>query len=156
MKGHGFHLVLDLAAAPERVFAACTQPELMLQWYGPQGWRATRIDVDPRPGGRFCFRMTGPEGEMGAEGEYEIVEAPRRIVHTWRWTGEDPGNPPDGGHSRIRYEIEPRGEGSRLTFTHEALPDQAAADSHREGWNEALAKLRQRLDADVHGATERT
>lgn len=142
MKGHGFHIVLDLAASPDKVFAACTEPQQMLQWFGPKDWHATRVDVDPRPGGRFSFRMTGPDGDMGAEGEYETVEKPHRIVHTWRWTGDDTGNPPDGGFSRIRFEIEAVGEGSRLTFTHEALPDQATADDHRDGWNEALAKLR--------------
>ncbi|MBZ9856455.1 SRPBCC domain-containing protein [Mesorhizobium sp. CA13] len=43
--------------------------------------------------------------------------------------------------SRITYEFSADGTGTRLTFTKEGLLDQEEADSHKQGWSEALDKL---------------
>lgn len=138
MTGARLQIVRRFRAARERVYAACSDPASLSRWYGPRGWTVTTLEADVRVGGRFRFTMTGPEGEMSAEGVYEIVEPPRRIVHSWRWSA---GSPPDENVSRVTYLIEAEGDGTRLTFTHEGLEDQESADSHHEGWSEALDKL---------------
>ena len=47
----------------------------------------------------------------------------------------------DGVTSRITYEFEADGAGTLMTFTQEGLPDRDEADSHKQGWSQALDKL---------------
>lgn len=147
MKGAKLQIVRDFQATPEKVFAACTDPLIMARWFGPKGFRVTGLEADVRVGGTFSFRMVGPPGEMAAGGEYEVVEPATRLVHTWPWTEGPAEYPPDGVTSRITYQLSANGSGTRLTFTQEGLPDQDQADSHEEGWGEALDKLEALLEA---------
>jgi uncharacterized protein YndB with AHSA1/START domain len=141
MKGAKLQIVRRYRASPDKVFAACTDPSSMARWFGPKDFRVTELEADVRAGGTFAFRMVGPPGEMAAEGTYETVEPPALLVHTWRWTEGPPEFRPDGVTSRITYEFSADGTGTRLTFTQEGLPDQEEADSHKQGWSEALDKL---------------
>ncbi|MEU8183013.1 SRPBCC family protein [Micromonospora sp. NPDC049044] len=70
--------------APARlVFAAFTQPELLVRWYGAHGWRLVECDVDLRVGGRWRFVSQGPQGaRMGQAGVYRQIEPPHRLVYT--------------------------------------------------------------------------
>lgn len=141
MKGASLTLVRVVRATPESLFAACTEPATLMRWLGPAEWRAVSVEADVRVGGRFFFRMHGPQGTMAAEGLYEVVDPPRLLVHSWRWIESSNGDPPESGLSRVRYEIQPHPDGARLTFTHEGLEDDDSARSHEEGWAEALDKL---------------
>jgi uncharacterized protein YndB with AHSA1/START domain len=141
MKGAKLQIARRFRASPEKVFAACTDPTVMARWFGPKDFRVTELNAEVRQGGTFAFRMVGPPGEMAAGGTYELVEPPTRLVHTWRWTDGLAEFPPDGITSRITYEFSADGSGTRLTFTQEGLPDQDEADSHEQGWSEALDKL---------------
>lgn len=134
MTSAGLQIVRRFRSDPAQIYAACSDPALLARWYGPEDWTVTALEADVRVGGAFRFTMIGPKGEMSAEGIYEVVEPPRRIVHTWRWSEED-------RISRVTYLFEPDGEGTCLTFTHEGLENQDSADSHQEGWGEALDKL---------------
>lgn len=141
MKGAKLQIVRRFRASPEKVFAACTDPSVMARWFGPKDFRVTELNADVRKDGTFAFRMVGPPGEMAAEGSYEVVEPPTRLVHTWRWTDGPAEFPPDGITSRISYYFSADGTGTRLTFTQEGLRDQDQADSHEQGWGESLDKL---------------
>ena len=46
-------LVLErtVPVAPARVWAAWTEPELLLQWFTPAPWKTVSCDLDLRPGG---------------------------------------------------------------------------------------------------------
>ncbi|WCN84553.1 SRPBCC family protein [Micromonospora sp. LH3U1] len=70
-------------APAQLVFAAFTQPELLVRWYGARGWRLTACDVDLRVGGRWRFVSLGPGGaRMVQAGVYRQVEPPHRLVCT--------------------------------------------------------------------------
>ncbi|NJC13998.1 uncharacterized protein YndB with AHSA1/START domain [Micromonospora profundi] len=73
-----------LFEAPARlVFAAFTQPELLVRWYGAQGWRLVGCDVDLRVGGRWRFESQGPDGtRMAQAGVYRQIDPPHRLVFT--------------------------------------------------------------------------
>lgn len=140
-EGAKLQIVRRFAAPPERVWQACTRPELLRQWFSPKLFHDCVVEADVRVGGRFFFRMTGEPGTFAAEGVYREVDEPRRLVHSWTWVESPPDQPPDGATSLVTFELEVDGEGTRLTLTHEGLPDQEQADSHEEGWNETLEKL---------------
>ncbi|WP_100812605.1 MULTISPECIES: SRPBCC family protein [unclassified Microbacterium] len=76
------------------VWRAHHEPDLMKQWLlGPDGWRMTVCEVDPRVGGRYRYAWApeeGTEGEpFGFDGETLVMEAPRRSVTTEHMTDTD-------------------------------------------------------------------
>ena len=65
----------EFAAAPELVWAAYTQSELLDQWFAPKPWSAVTKHMDFRPGGYWLYAMRGPEGEEHwSRMDYEKVE----------------------------------------------------------------------------------
>ena len=52
-------IVRRIKAPPAKVWAAITQPELMMQWWGPDAGPTLSVEADVRPGGRFSvvFRL---------------------------------------------------------------------------------------------------
>ncbi len=80
-------------APRDRVFDACTRPELLRRWLlGPPGWSLAVCEVDLRVGGALRFVWRGADGtEMGMRGTYREIAPPGRLVHTelfdQDWTG---------------------------------------------------------------------
>ena len=136
-----------LNARPDQVFEACTDPRLLALWFGPRAFDVCEVDADVRVGGRFSFRMTSDRGTCGAQGVYQEVTPPTRLVLTWTWTEAPDDEELDGVESLVTFDLRRDGDATLLTLTHDRLRDQESADSHREGWAEALGKL-ERLFAD--------
>ena len=65
------------------VFAALTTPELLMRWFGAQGWNLVVCRVDLRVGGVWRFVSRGPGGaEMGQGGTYRVIAPPERLTYT--------------------------------------------------------------------------
>jgi uncharacterized protein YndB with AHSA1/START domain len=129
-------IVRTIKAAPARVWAAITQPEQMMQWWGPDAGPTLRAEADVRPGGRFSvvFRLLNGD-EHNPTGIYQEVIPEKKLVFTW----DLPGMPEP--ESLVTFLLEPIDGGTRLTLRHERLPDEAARRSHEQGWNGLLDKL---------------
>ncbi len=83
-------VVAELAAPPSRAWQLWADPRQLERWWGPPTWPATFVEHDLRPGGRFTYFMTGPNGEK-APGWWTIlaVEEPWRLEAEDGFTGED-------------------------------------------------------------------
>jgi uncharacterized protein YndB with AHSA1/START domain len=84
-------LVLERAipVPPERVWAAWTEPELLMQWFTPSPWKTVAVDIDLRPGGRCVTTMESPEGDQYPNtGCYLQVEPNHLLVFTSVMTGD--------------------------------------------------------------------
>ena len=129
-------IVRQIKASPAKVWAAITQPELMMQWWGPDAGPTLSAEADVRPGGRFSvvFRLLNGE-EYNPTGIYQEVIPERKLVLTWEWTGMPEQE------SLVTFWLEPVDGGTRLTLLHERLPDEEARQSHEHGWNGLLDKL---------------
>lgn len=88
-------LVREVDVAPELVWRAWTEPELLVQWFTPKPWETPVAEVDLRPGGKFRTVMRGPDGEENDnQGCYLEVVPNERLV----WTGAlGPGFRPQAG-----------------------------------------------------------
>src|SRR5882724_5801004 len=80
-----------IAAPPERVFRAITDPNQMPLWWGQQGmYRVTEWKGDLRPGGKWSsVGVSGDGTSFTVDGEYLEIDPPRLLVHTWiaSWRG---------------------------------------------------------------------
>ena len=69
-----------IAAPRERVFQAWTDPTQIVQWFGPDGFKVESLECNVRPGGRWRFVYTGPDGtRYDNRMVFLRVEAPRLI-----------------------------------------------------------------------------
>ena len=129
-------IVRRIKAPPAKVWAAITQADLMLRWWGPDAGPTLDVVADVSPGGRFSvvFRLLNGD-EHNPTGIYQEVVPERKLVFTW----DLPGKPEP--QSLVTFRLEPFEGGTVLTLTHERLPDEAARDSHEKGWSGLLDKL---------------
>lgn len=131
-------LIRRIAARPSIVFDALTTAEGISCWWGPDGGPVLIAETDVRVGGSFRVRFRRLDGsEHESSGEYLEVRRPERLVMTWRWLDRRE----DDGDSRVEIDLRPIPEGTELTFTHSALPDEETRLSHEQGWGGALDKL---------------
>jgi uncharacterized protein YndB with AHSA1/START domain len=129
-------IVRRIKAPPARVYAAWTRPELMARWWGPDAGPVLSAEADPRVGGRFRVVFQTLDGEThDCRGEYQEVEADRKLVFTWEWV-----TMPER-RSLVTIRLRPVEEGTELNFTHSQFFDEAARDGHQAGWNGAFEKL---------------
>ena len=70
-----------IAAPPERVFQAITDPSQMPKWWGQQGmYRVTECTGDLRPGGKWSSTGVGADGTpFRVDGEYLEIAPPRLL-----------------------------------------------------------------------------
>jgi HlyD family secretion protein len=78
--------VLD--APRRRVFDAWTKAEQVKRWYRPGGAVVCDCDIDLRVDGKWRVVLRGADGkEHGLGGEYREIDAPHRLVQTFRYDG---------------------------------------------------------------------
>src|SRR6202011_773557 len=78
-----------IPAPPENVFDAWTEPQILAQWWGPEGFTTPSPQVDLRVGGSYRTVMIAADGgEFIATGTYRGIERPRRLIFTWAWEKE--------------------------------------------------------------------
>ena len=147
------NVVADIAATPEAVFRAMTNPTELAKWWGAEGvYRTERWEVDLRPGGKWKSYIALPEDSEMSDprtpeaqtvgGEYITVDPPRVLEYTWSpsWDGF--------AVSTVRCEIEPTSTGSRLTIMHTGFASrEGMAASHAEGWVRVIGWLRSAVES---------
>jgi len=127
-----------LGAPPAKVYAAWTEPEKMMRWWGPAQAETLRAETDVRVGGRFGIILRTADGqEHGVGGVYREVVRNEKLVFTWAWR-----TTPER-ESLVTVALKGDGAGTLLTLTHEQFFDEAARDRHVGGWSGALDKLEQ-------------
>jgi uncharacterized protein YndB with AHSA1/START domain len=135
-------VVRHFNAAPERVFDAWLDPEMIAQWmFGPavRDEEIVRITTAPRIGGSFSFLVRRKGEEIDHVGTYLEIKRPNRLAFTWG-IGEAEG-------SRVIIEIVGHEAGCELTLTHELAPDWADyADRTKAAWEKMLEVLFNRLE----------
>jgi uncharacterized protein YndB with AHSA1/START domain len=137
-----------IAAPPERVFHAITDPQQMPKWWGQSGmYRVTEWHGDLRPGGKWSSVGVAADGStFRVEGEYVEIDPPRLLVYTWitSWTGSM--------KTVVRWELEARdvhglqhsgprreGTGTLVKIHHTGFdPASKAAADHGDGWKRVL------------------
>ena len=64
MTGRSVALTRLIAAPVARVWRCWTDPVLLPQWFGPEGFVCRTHDIDLREGGHWLFDMIAPDGRV--------------------------------------------------------------------------------------------
>jgi len=139
-----------IKAAPEKVYAAWTDPEKLKQWFGPDEGKVVSAKTDLRVGGGFRIVFHTMDGEQhDVSGIYSEVEPNRKLAFSWAWRTmperESRLTLTFKRESRLTLTFKPDGDATLFTLFHEQFADQAARDGHEQGWNGALDKLERLL-----------
>jgi uncharacterized protein YndB with AHSA1/START domain len=116
-------------ATREKLFAAWTQPALLVRWWGPQGVACPDAEIDLRVGGSYRIANQFPDGKVvWIAGMFEVIDPPNRLTYTWKLESQN------GPVERVTVCFEAHGARTEVVVTHERIPDEAARTSHERGW----------------------
>lgn len=125
------------AAPRERVFRAFTDPAQLKRWHAPGDATVSLAEVDLKVGGAYRIHMQGADGTVyRLRGEYREIDAPSRLIYTWRWEHED-----DGVEMLVTVEFADSGEDTLVRLTHEGFASEESRGGHEGGWSSILDKL---------------
>ncbi len=109
-----FTIEREFNAPVEKVWQAWTTPEMVMKWWGPEGFSSPYASVDFRIGGKYIYAMHGPAGtewdrDMYSAGIYKEIVPNEKIVITDYFSDKN-GN-----------KIEPSDEGMDVNFPDEMI-----------------------------------
>ena len=95
-------------APRERVFAAWVDPAQITQWFGPSGFTCDTQECDIRPGGRWCFTYTGPDGTKWPNRIDFVTIDPPRLIEMDHGSGQD--DDPIRFHVTVTFDAQSNGK----------------------------------------------
>jgi uncharacterized protein YndB with AHSA1/START domain len=154
-------VVTRVFAAPvEKVWAAWTEPEQFMKWWGPQHFTSPSARMDVRVGGTFLWCMQSPDGQkFYTTGTFKEVVPNKRLVYTDAFADAEGnkvspasmgmGDWPAEMIATVTFEKladPPEGGGlTRLTIKHGPAPVGPGTDFAEAGWHQSLDKLQATL-----------
>ncbi len=139
-------------APRQLVWKAWTDPQYVMQWWGPKGFTAPVCKMDFRVGGKFLFCMRAPDGqEFWNGGEYFEIVLHEKIVYSMYFADAE-GNKVEAAQLGIEHEamddahdvvtFEDFGNGqTKLTFIGNESMENARNSGQLEGMNQILDKV---------------
>ncbi|HEY1448509.1 MAG TPA: SRPBCC family protein [Caulobacteraceae bacterium] len=133
-----FVYVTYIRSTPQKVWDALTRPEITrLFWFGTEQESAWTPGAD--------WKMSFADGRVADAGKVLEADPPKRLKLEWRHQ-LNPELHAEGA-SRCLYEIEPSGEGVRLTVTHEIDVEKSKfIVAVSGGWPQILSSLKSYLE----------
>jgi uncharacterized protein YndB with AHSA1/START domain len=128
-------------APRELVFKAWTEPEQLVRWMGPRGFKSTVVHSDTRPGGTYRIHMLGPSGDdHWTQGVFREIAEPERLVMAGSWADVH-GNPTSPETTLTLTFEQHESNKTRLTLHQAIFESVTARDEHRGGWSSSLDRL---------------
>jgi uncharacterized protein YndB with AHSA1/START domain len=150
--------IIDVSC--DKVFAAFTEPEQLVRWWGPKGFTTPTVKVDLHKGGTFHYCMRSPEGqEYWGKGVYRDIVWNHRIVYTDTFSDEKGGTLPPTAYGLspdwpvetvVTVTFESRGGGTMLKLRHD-IPSAPSDEIEmcQRGWVEMIDRLAELLEKDA-------
>jgi uncharacterized protein YndB with AHSA1/START domain len=133
-----------LPATPAVVFAAFTDPDQLVRWWGPAGFTTPSLQYRARVGESYRIEMQPPEGDsFYLTGQFREVEPPARLAYTFVW------EPPDADdvETVVTLSFHDLGGSTKVAFTQGPFKTEARRALHRDGWGDGFDKLERLITA---------
>jgi uncharacterized protein YndB with AHSA1/START domain len=146
-------------APRDLVFDAWTEPDRLMEWWGPRGFTCPHSTIDLSVGGICHNCMRSPEGvDYWSKGIYKEIIRPEKLVYSDSFAdGEGnivpasyygmPGEWPE--ESLIIITFEEHDGQTVFTLHHQGIPAGENRDMCKEGWSQSLDKLEEYLADEV-------
>lgn len=142
-----------VAASPQEVYAAFTDPAAWLSWLPPTGMTARIEHFDLRVGGRYRLVLTydrpDPEQRGKTSADSDVVEGRfvelvpgERVVQEVDFSSDDPSY---AGTMRMTWSVATHPDGTEVRFRAEDVPTGISPEDHRAGLRASLANLADHL-----------
>jgi uncharacterized protein YndB with AHSA1/START domain len=134
-----------LNAPIQVVWDAWTQAEQIAKWWGPKGM-TTKIDKqDLKVGGEWKFTMKMPDGsDFIAEGIYEVIEAPFKLVTSANFRPMTEG-------VQMEILLDEDGDATHFTFNVIHISEEYCKAQEKmgfyNGWGSTFERLKELVEA---------
>src|SRR5688500_15344876 len=134
---------VTIKSSPEVVFNALTQADELMRWF------PTRVESDPRPGGKFKFtwEFANAHENGSQQGEYVEVLPNRKL--SYRWTAETKPTIP----TLVTFHLTESGEETMVELDHASLQEGADLEKlqemHANQWGFFLMNLKGYLETGM-------
>lgn len=134
-----------IAAPPERIFQALTDPAQLMRWFTSPECPAKSWKMDARVGGRYGYAtakgtvVVNNVNEFECHGEILELDPPRLLVYSWSANWHDDVS----RRTIVRWELTPASGGTLVKMVHSGLSAEAAArKDYAGGWPGVLTELK--------------
>lgn len=135
-----------VAAPPDKLFRAFTEPDAVASWLPPYGFVCTVHELEAKVGGKhhMAFRnfTTGAAHAFG--GTYLEFVPGQRLVYTDTF---DPPGPP--GEMQVSVTLKAVSVGTEMHIEQTGVPDTLPLAACYLGWQDSLDKLRKLVEPDI-------
>lgn len=142
-----------IQASPERLFAACLDPEQFIKWLPPEGMTGEIEEFHPYEGGTFRIRLTYTANEVdyGKSGEHTDISTGRfiEIVPNKRFVQAvvfQSSDPQYAGEMKQTWTFESQGKRTLVSVRAENVPPGIQQEDHLVGMNSTLENLEKYLE----------
>lgn len=142
---------IDVAASPDAVYAAFTDPAVLMRWLPPDTMRGRALAYDFREGGRYRIELTYDDADAAGKttertdissGRFVALEPGARIVQTVEFESSDAAF---AGEMTMTWTFTPSPRGTTVTVTAEDVPPGITAADHDAGLRASLQNLARHL-----------
>jgi uncharacterized protein YndB with AHSA1/START domain len=120
------------------VFAAFSDPNELVKWWGPEGFTTPSLRFHAHVGESYRIEMQPPEGgPFHLTGEFREVDPPARLAYTFVWEPPDP----DDVETLVELSFRDLSEATEVAFTQGPFKTEARRALHRDGWWDGFDKL---------------
>jgi uncharacterized protein YndB with AHSA1/START domain len=131
-------LMRMLAARPQDVFRAWTEPDQLERWCAPAGYEVLDIELELRVGGAYSVVMKHPdETSVCVTGNFLAVAPGQRLAYTCARQGTEM----DAGDTSVSVDLRDRSGSTGLVLTHRGFESDEVYDFHEWAWNSCLDQL---------------
>jgi uncharacterized protein YndB with AHSA1/START domain len=140
---------IHIAAPPERVFQALTDPRQLRVWWDNEACPLETFEMDARPGGGWKFATKQSSitvngvSKVTCSGEILEFDPPRLLAYTWIANWHDDKE----RKTVVRWELSPKDGGTLVKVTHSGLAQEnVARKDYQGGWPGVVEQLKQFIE----------
>ncbi|MGJ8670527.1 MAG: SRPBCC family protein [Oceanococcus sp.] len=131
-------------ASAEQLFVAWTDPRMISRWFGPEHFSVIESSIDAVVDGKYKIVIESPDGDVITHyGTYVQYSPHDSLIFTWILADQYCAGSKDQYVTTLvslSFEVISENE-TRLTLTHEQLPNEEARNGHMFGWKSSFDSL---------------